>query len=205
MDVSFDSAIASFWKDVQSQYKDVIYNDPELIGKSVYVFQTGYPSFRPELMVIGSNPGGGYAGEFSLTNGEMNRYLSDDLWFNRLRTVIPEHYLESCVGTNKYYVNTPQDKGIKNKKLKYLGTYFTRKLVDIIEPRHIICLHGDTFNTLVGNRNFIVPDSRINLKRGIYKNIPVCCIPNLSGKCQRFYKKDLLPIFNHAVYEFMNE
>lgn len=200
----FKDDIDNFFKErVVKGYDEIQKEDPSLTGKSFYVFQTGEPSFQPELMVIGFNPGGDYLGEISLTNGSQNRYITDGGWFATLRSIVPQEYLEHCVGTNKYYVNTPQDKDIKNKKLKELGTRLTRELIGIIQPKHILCLHTDTFNT-IKNSSVSKPYEGINFKVSKMGNIPVAYIPNPSPRNNHFYKGEKLSIYREAIVTFMN-
>lgn len=200
----FKDDIDNFFKErVVKGYDEIQKEDPSLTGKSFYVFQTGEPSFQPELMVIGFNPGGGYFGEISLTNGSQNRYITDGGWFATLRSIVPQEYLEHCVGTNKYYVNTPQDKDIKNVELKKLGTKLTRELIKIIQPKHILCLHTDTFNT-IKNSSVSKPYEGINFKVSKMGNIPVAYIPNPSPRNNHFYKGEKLSIYREAIVTFMN-
>lgn len=200
----FKDDIDNFFKErVVKGYDEIQKEDPSLTGKSFYVFQTGEPSFQPELMVIGFNPGGDYLGERSLTNGSQNRYITDGGWFATLRSIVPQEYLEHCVGTNKYYVNTPQDKDIKNKKLKELGTRLTRELINIIQPKHILCLHTDTFNT-IKNSSVAKPYESINFKESKMGTIPVAYIPNPSPRNNHFYKGEKLSIYRESIVTFIN-
>lgn len=192
-----------FQKEVVTGYKKIQEEDSALNGKSYYVFQTGEPSFQPDLMVIGFNPGGNSAKYISLTNGSQNRYITDGGWFATLRSIVPQEYLEHCVGTNKYYVNTPQDKDIKNKKLKELGTSLTRELIGIIQPKHILCLHTDTFNT-IKNSSVSKPYEGINFKVSKMGDIPVAYVPNPSPRNNNFYKEEKLPEYREAIINFMN-
>lgn len=192
-----------FQKEVVTGYKKIQEEDSALNGKSYYVFQTGEPSFQPDLMIIGFNPGGNSAKYRSLTNGNQNRYITDGGWFATLRSIVPQEYLEHCVGTNKYYINTPQDKDIKNKKLKELGTRLTRELIGIIQPKHILCLHTDTFNT-IKNSSVSKPYEGINFKVSKMGTIPVAYVPNPSPRNNNFYKEEKLPKYREAIINFMN-
>lgn len=85
----FKETIDNFFEEVNKRYTEIQKNDPLLFGKAAYIFQTGIPTFQPNLMVIGFNPGGNYTGDkIRLTNGDSNLYLFGNGWFATLRSII---------------------------------------------------------------------------------------------------------------------
>lgn len=202
----FEEDLRNFFESAKEKYKEITDAEPLLQGKRSYIFQTGEPVFQPELMIVGINPGADYPGEFTLTNEGKNMYVEDDApWFGTLRSIIPMAYLKCCVGTNKYYVNTPKEKDIKNKELKKVGTLLTRKLIDeVIKPRHIICLGNDIFNTIkIGDCQ--IPFPGLKFKVGDRNSIPVAYIPNPSPFNGSEYRKEQLPVYREAVRNFVQD
>lgn len=202
----FEDDIRAFFESAKEKYREIASADPSLKGKRSYIFQTGEPVFQPDLMIVGINPGADYPGEFTLTNDGGNKYVEDSApWFGTLRSVIPIEYLKDCVGTNKYYVNTPQEKDIRNMELKSLGTQLTRTLIDdVIKPKHIICLGDDVFNTIkIGPCRLPVPG--LKFKVGDRKGIPVAYIPNPSPRNSGEYRKEQFPVYREAVRNFMQD
>lgn len=145
------------------------------------------------LMVIGINPG--YGGNF-----QPNRFKeSSDLLlgnvFNGKHEVIQEWKIlkklrsileysgngnliddeKTFVFTNATFFSTHDEKGLNGnvKEAQKESIKYTKKLIEIIRPKHIICLGGkNCTDLLVSNTQPLLPNT-VRLEYGRIDNIPV--------------------------------
>ncbi len=184
--MEFEEKINVFWKKVQTEYADLVKEDGIFAKRNYYVFQTK-PSFHPDLMIVGINPGGNYEGGCWLTQGENTYVLGTHSWFEGVRNIFgyPQNatlkpFLENCVGSNNVFINTGNASQIP-KKIPALGPNLIRELVsDIVQPNYILTLGNDIFYGLRNGKVAFKEFGQIKLKYSYRNGIPICYIPNPS-------------------------
>ncbi len=151
------------------------------IDKDFYVFQNSSKTFRPELLLIGMNPGSSGTYQEALKNIKQNknedRRNADNLdydknllvesggdWDNmenvrkKIKAIFHSEdlfkYLENSVMMNMVYFNTDSSSDIKKLGVEIVNfcTSKTIEFIEIIEPRNIV---------------FFTSDSRILKKYGV--------------------------------------
>ncbi len=201
--VNFNEQILEYWAEVQQIY-DPIQKETDL---SYYVFQTSF-KFKPDLMIIGINPGGEFGNEKYLVNkiaekGKFkNMYIdwmysekpnkAENEWFDTLCSIFdypnnPEmkKVLENTVGTNCFYINTGSVKSLNKqfdaKNLSLESKRLIKKLINIIQPKKILTLGEIPFNCVKDSKVILVAVNPINnIKSSFCGNIPVYNILNPS-------------------------
>ena len=159
-----------------------------------------------ELMVIGINPGYGghyqkdrFAKSEDLLRGNCNfkeegtPHLNIFEWriVKRLRSILDYGYIgdllndESCfVLTNATFFSTHKETGLNGlnvKEAQKASIEYTKRLIDIIRPKHIICLGGkNCMNLLLDNTTPLLGDVA-KLEYGVINNIPTYGIEHTSS------------------------
>jgi hypothetical protein len=209
--MEFEEKIQAFWEKVQAEYADLVKEDGIFPKTNYYVFQTK-PSFNPDLMIVGINPGGnGYTGDYWLSpaNGENLYVLDAHPWFERLRHIFgyPQNvtlkpFLENCVGSNSVFINTGNASQIP-KNIPALGPNLIRELVsDIIKPNYILTLGNDTFYGLRNGKVAFQEFGQIKLKYSYRNGTPVCYIPNPSRINSRYFNNGKIEDWQKALEWF---
>ena len=190
-----------------------------------------------ELMVIGINPGHGgnyqeerFAKPEDLLRGncdfkkEGNPHLNIFEWHivRRLRSILGYGKIGDLLNdesrfvlTNATFFSTPKETGLNDLKVKAaqkVSIEYTKKLIDIIRPKHIICLGGkNCMNLLLDSTTRLLGDV-VKLDYGVIDGIPVYGIEHTSsfwareqmelvGKAlERAFEQDHVPIDNGEFY-----
>ena len=159
-----------------------------------------------ELMVIGINPGcGGYFQSDRFTNaeellrgnfnfkeeGKPHYNISEWRIVTKLRSILDY----ACKGdllndesrfvlTNATFFSTHKETGLKGLKIKEAqkgSIEYTKRLIDIVRPKHIICLGGkNCMNLLLDRTNPLLADI-VKLEYGRINDIPTYGIVHTSS------------------------
>ena len=205
----FEGLIQAYWEKVQLQYAPYVAEGGILANRDYYVFQTEY-KYQPKLMIVGVNPGGNVTGHGGWLTQGINSYTEGDHpWFQTLRNIFdyPNNkslatVLESCVGSNKYFVNTGNENDIP-KDINAMSTCLIRELIDIVNPKFILTLGKDVFYAIKNGPECI---KEFGSTKFIYSNrngIPVGYIPNPSRINQKYYTPEKMHEWNKALEWFL--
>ena len=170
-----------------------------------YVFQTPCDTFKPELLIIGINPGGGkpysemlkckgYEKRPSTDLGyDTNTLTTKPIWekekgndvmrsnFSRVFTIENnlKSTLENTVMMNMFYFNTPHERGINeiDFEIKNYCLMKTLEFIEILNPRNILFLTSKNSNLQrCGIKNIEMIDN--NVKKGELNDRKVYSIPH---------------------------
>ena len=208
----FEEKIKAFWKKVQEVYEPFVCKGGLAENHDYYVFQTPV-KYAPELMLVGINPGGDGKNNVHWLDPEQNLYTTDQqLWFNTVRRIFgyPNNkklstVLENCVGTNKCFINTGNEKKLVGE-LNAPSTLLIRELAnDIICPKHIIALGNTPYYTLRKRDCETKQFGTIHLHYGYTeKNIPIARLYNPSRiNVNRYYTDKFCQDWQAAIEWFM--
>lgn len=206
---SFEEQIQAYWKKVQEQYAPYVAEGGPLENRDYYVFQTAY-RYQPELMIVGVNPGGNGIGAGRwLTQGSNSYTTGCHPWFDTLRSIFnyPDDeklavVLDNCVGSNKCFVNTGNQKDLP-KEINRMSTCLIRELVDIVKPKHILTLGSDVFCTLKNKPEKVIEFSSTKFKHSKFNETPVAYIPNPSRINQGSFSPEKIKEWNDALRWFL--
>lgn len=173
-----------------------------------------------ELMVIGINPGHGgnyqeerFAKPEDLLRGncdfkkEGNPHLNIFEWHivRRLRSILGYGKIGDLLNdesrfvlTNATFFSTPKETGLNDLKVKAaqkVSIEYTKKLIDIIRPKHIICLGGkNCMNLLLDSTTRLLGDV-VKLDYGVIDGIPVYGIEHTSS----FWAREQMELVGKAL------
>lgn len=173
-----------------------------------------------ELMVIGINPGHGgnyqkkrFAKPEDLLRGncdftkEDNPHLNIFEWHivRRLRSILGYGKIGDLLNdesrfvlTNATFFSTPKETGLDDLKVKEaqkVSIEYTKKLIDIIRPKHIICLGGkNCMNLLLDSTTRLLGDV-VKLDYGVINGIPVYGIEHTSS----FWAREQMELVGKAL------
>lgn len=173
-----------------------------------------------ELMVIGINPGHGgnyqkkrFAKPEDLLRGncdftkEDNSHLNIFEWHivRRLRSILGYGKIGDLLNdesrfvlTNATFFSTPKETGLDDLKVKEaqkVSIEYTKKLIDIIRPKHIICLGGkNCMNLLLDSTTRLLGDV-VKLDYGVINGIPVYGIEHTSS----FWAREQMELVGKAL------
>lgn len=205
----FEGLIQAYWVKVQKQYAPYVVEGGVLANRDYYVFQTEY-TYQPKLMIVGVNPGGNGMGHGGWLSQGINSYTKGEhTWFQTLRKAFgyPNNkklsaILETCVGSNKYFVNTGSEKDVP-KDIKAMSTLLIRELIDIISPKHVITLGVDVFCTIKNKPEKIKEFGSTKFKYSERNGTPVGYIPNPSQMNQQYFTQQKINEWNEALEWFL--
>ena len=208
----FEEKIKAFWQKVQEVYEPFVAKGGLAEDSDYYVFQTPV-KYAPELMLVGINPGGDGKNNKHWLASEQNLYTTDQqLWFNTVRRIFgyPDNkklksVLDNCVGTNKCFINTGNEKKLSNE-LNAPSTQLIRKLAnEIICPKHIIALGNTPYYTLKKSGGATKQFGSVHLQYGYTeKNIPIARLYNPSRiNVNRYYTDKFCQDWQAAIEWFM--
>ena len=205
----FEELVKAYWEKVQQQYAPYVAEGGILANHDYYVFQTKY-KYQPDLMIVGVNPGGNGSGHDGWLTQGINSYTEGaPPWFQTLRNAFdyPNNkelavMLDTCVGSNKYFVNTGSEKDVP-KEIQSMATLLIRELVDIVRPKHVLTLGYDVFCTIKNRPEQVKEFDMIKFKYSNRNGIPVGYIPNPSRINQACYTPEKLQGWNNALEWFL--
>lgn len=206
---SFEEQIQAYWKKVQELYAPYVAEGGLLENRDYYVFQTEY-RYQPELMIVGVNPGGnGTESGNWLSQGSNSYTMVEHTWFETVRNIFnyPDDQelaviLDSCVGSNKCFVNTGNQEDLP-KEINRMSTLLIRELVGIVKPKHILTLGSDVFCTLKNIRENVIQFGSTQFKYSKFNETPVAYIPNPSRRNQVFFTPEKIKEWNDALRWFL--
>jgi hypothetical protein len=195
--------IQSYWENEIRPALDPI--QKEMNGLTYYVFQTLY-RFRPDLLLVGINPGG----DFNDGNAFLDRPTN---WYTQCKKNPEEccdfnetvcrifgygtndalfQLLENAVGMNKVYFNTGSEEKLNRialvKQIESLCQGFTRTLIEeYIQPKQIVAMGEHVFNSLKNKPMEFIKHKDVVIKKSHRNDIPVYYIPNPSRLNQNTY------------------
>lgn len=208
-EIEFEARIQTFWEKVQTLYAPYIAKGGILENRDYYVFQTKY-KYRPELMIVGVNPGGNGMGHGGWLSQGMNSYTEGEHpWFQTLQNAFGfpnnkklSNILESCVGSNKYFVNTGSEKDVP-KEIRAMSTLLIRELVDIVCPKHILTLGVDVFCTIKNKPEIVQEFGSTKFKYSDRNGTPVGYLPNPSKMNHQYFTQQKTKEWNEALEWFL--
>ncbi|GHV64557.1 hypothetical protein FACS1894199_03100 [Bacteroidia bacterium] len=194
--------IQSYWEEIKKTL-DPIQKQAGNLG--YYVFQTQY-KFKPDLLLVGINPGGDYDGGASFLERDTNWYTDckkdpdASCDFNETICTLFGYgtneklwqLLENAVGMNTIFFNTGSVEKLKNlsvaKSIESACVKFTRVLVDTyIQPKQIVAMGIDPFNCLKNKPVEMLKLGAVQVKKSYRGDIPIYYIPNPSRITQHLY------------------
>jgi hypothetical protein len=165
------------------------------------------PRYRPDLLIIGQNPGnfgpdnGTWDDEpnqkmMSGTVPRINSYIAHDHNFaTELRGCFEGQnagLLETCVGMNLWFFQakgTPQLPG----NLKAFCESYARRIIDAIAPKVILCLSGTAFGALKMGKISTFGDVKALCKLSHFATIPMIYAHHPTGRWTRLSAQKSIP------------
>lgn len=186
-------------KDLERWCQDVVdFCNPkaEQLDLDYYCFQSAMPTFEPELLIIGINPGGNGAFKKKRTKDELSQgyniydvreghICSDNLaMVRKLSRVFTTPQLQNSLAAattmNIYYFNTQNVQKMDsflNQEIRMFCQQKLRDLIHIIKPKHILFLCTELKElAAVGVKE--LKGSGFYTKSGIFEGIKILALPN---------------------------